>query len=68
MTQMKHQPSHWVAGILKDEEWYGNFHATPDELLKWCEEENDDPAVWSLVMDLCECQEVYQKWWEGLEK
>jgi hypothetical protein len=62
-----HLPNHWTAGILKEDEWVGEFYATPQELLVWCEEEYQDEAVVSLVLDLCEAQQVYEEWWERMK-
>ena len=63
-----HLPNHWVAGICKEEEWVGEFYATSDELLQWCEDEMHDELVVLLVLDLCEAQKVYEEWWESLDK
>jgi hypothetical protein len=61
-----HLPKHWVAGIYKEEEWVGEFYATSEELLVWCEEAHQDELVVQLVLDLCEAQLVYEEWWEKL--
>lgn len=61
-----HLPKHWVAGVYSKEEdvWKGEFYATCDEMLIWCEEEHHDELVMCLVLDLCECQKIYEEWWE----
>ena len=63
-----HLPSHWVSGVYKEEEWIGEFYATPDELLIWCEEEYQDELVVKLVLDLCDAQKVYEEWWGKLQE
>jgi hypothetical protein len=68
MEHVPHLPKHWAAGILKEDEWVGEFYATPQELLVWCEEEFQDELVVQLVLDLCDSQKVYEEWWEGVRK
>lgn len=57
-----------MGGIYLSEttEWIGNFHATPDELFEWAAEEADD-AVISLIMDISDAQQVYERWWNGIK-
>lgn len=62
-----HLPSHWVAGIKIGEEWKGEFYATAEELLEWCEEQMHDEPVVCLVLDLCDAQKVYKEWWEKVK-
>lgn len=64
----KHLPDHWVAGIYHNEEWYGKFYATSEELLVWCEEEHHDEPVILLVLDICECLKVYEEWWNKVKR
>lgn len=64
-----HLPKHWVAGVYKDGEWYGEFAATADELMTWCQDNAEhDYAVEDLVLRICECQLVYEEWWERVQK
>ena len=62
-----HLPKHWVAGICLEDEWRGEFYATSDELIQWCEDEMQDELVVLLVLDLCEAQKVYEDWWEKVK-
>ena len=63
-----HLPEHWVAGIYKEDEWVGEFYATSEELLVWCEDEHQDELVVQLVLDLCESQLVYEEWWNKIRR
>jgi hypothetical protein len=62
-----HLPKHWVAGICVEGEWQGEFFATADELLLWCEEQYQDEQVVLLVLRICDAQEIYQEWWEKVK-
>jgi len=63
-----HLPEYWVSGIKKEDEWVGEFYATPEEMLVWCEEEYQDELVVQLVLDLYESQLVYKEWWDKVRR
>ena len=62
-----HLPEYWVAGLFTRDEWHGDFCATPQELLDWCENGGYDEGVTDLVLQIAECQLVYQLWWDNIK-
>lgn len=62
-----HLPKHWVAGLYVEGEWRGEFYATAEQLLVWCEQEYQDEPVVLLVLRICDALQVYEDWWESIK-
>lgn len=65
-----HKPELYVGGafIRQRDLWLGDFEASAYELFQYAENDVRTVEEYTMVIDMLGAQQIYQLWWERLQK